>query len=98
VWAPLWVLDWADKKWVNEAIEVPFTPWGLAKFNECRANLSKNDPESYCLPLSVPRSTGTPHPFQIIQLPGRVMILYEGGSHTFARFSWMDANTPLRIS
>jgi hypothetical protein len=58
VWAPLWVLDWSDKKWVDKAIEVPFTPWGLAKFSERRAKLSKDDPESYCLPPGVPRYTG----------------------------------------
>ena len=89
VWAAFWVLDWADKKWVDKTIDVPFTPWGLAKFNERRANLSKDDPESYCLPPGVPRYTGTPYPFQIIQLPDRVVILYEGGSHTF-RTIFMD--------
>ena len=29
VWAPIWVLDWADKKYVEEKIDVPFTPAGL---------------------------------------------------------------------
>jgi len=89
VWAAFWVLDWADKRWVDKAVDVPFTPWGLAKFNERRASLSKDDPESYCLPPGVPRYTGTPYPFQIIQLPDRVVILYEGGSHTF-RTVFMD--------
>jgi hypothetical protein len=89
VWAAFWVLDWADKKWVDRTIDVPFTPWGLAKFNERQANLSKDDPESYCLPPGVPRYAGTPYPFQIIQLPDRVVILYEGGSHTY-RTIFMD--------
>jgi len=89
VWAPLWVLDWADKKWVDKAIDVPFTPWGRATFNERRASLAKDDPEGYCLPPGVPRYTGTPHPFQMIQLPDRVVILYEGGSHTY-RTIFMD--------
>ncbi len=26
VWAPIWVLDWADKKYVEEKIDVPLTP------------------------------------------------------------------------
>src|SRR3984893_2456492 len=89
VWAAIWVLDWADKRWVDKAVDVPFTPWGLAKFNERRASLSKDDPESYCLPPGVPRYTGTPYPFQFIQLPDRVLILYEGGTHTF-RTIFMD--------
>jgi hypothetical protein len=83
VWAPIWVLDWADKKWVNKAIDVPFTPAGLELFKERRATNSKDDPEGYCLPAGVPRYTGTPYPFQIIQLPDRVVILYEGASHMY---------------
>ena len=88
VWAAIWVLDWADKRWVDKAVDVPFTPWGRAKFNERRASLSKDDPESYCLPPGVPRYTGTPFPFQIIQLPDRVVILYEQ-SHMY-RTIFMD--------
>ena len=88
VWAAIWVLDWADKRWVDKAVDVPFTPWGRAKFNERRASLSKDDPESYCLPPGVPRYTGTPFPFQILQLPDRVVILYEQ-SHMY-RTIFMD--------
>jgi len=90
VWAPIWVLDWSDAKYVDKAVDVPFTPWGLATFQERRANLSKDDPEAYCLPPGVPRYTGTPYPFQIIQLPDRVVILYEGASHMY-RTILMDA-------
>jgi len=83
VWAPIWVLDWADKKWVSKPVDVPFKPEGLELFKERRANNSKDDPEGYCLPAGVPRYTGTPYPFQFIQLPDRVVILYEGASHMY---------------
>src|SRR5579862_792146 len=89
VWAPIWVLDWADKKYVEEKIDVPFTPAGLELYKERQANHSKDDPEGYCLPAGVPRYTGTPYPFQIIQLPDRVVILYEGASHMY-RTIYMD--------
>ena len=89
VWAPIWVLDWANPKYVDKAVEVPFTPTALAKFQERRANNSKDDPEGYCLPPGVPRYTGTPYPFQLVQLPDRVVILYEGASHMF-RTVFMD--------
>lgn len=89
VWAPIWVLDWSDPKYVERAVDVPFTPWGLERFKERRANLSKDDPEGYCLPPGVPRYTGTPYPFQIIQLTDRVVILYEGASHMY-RTIFMD--------
>ena len=83
VWAPIWVLDWADKKWVTQTVDVPFKPEGLELYKERRATNSKDDPEGYCLPAGVPRYTGTPYPFQIIQLPDRVVILYEGASHMY---------------
>src|SRR5215831_20292054 len=89
VWAPIWVLDWADKKYVEKSVDVPFTPWGLEQFKERRANDSKDDPEGYCLPPGVPRYTGTPYPFQFLQLPDRVVILYEGASHMY-RQVFMD--------
>ena len=31
----------------------------------------------------MPRYTGTPYPFQILQLPDKVVILYEGASHMY---------------
>ena len=89
VWAPIWVLDWADTKYVDKAIDVPFTPAGLKLYDERKANLSKDDPEGYCLPPGVPRYTGTPYPFQILQMPDKVVILYEGASHMY-RTIYMD--------
>ena len=89
VWAPIWVLDWADKKYVEKAVDVPFTDWGLKVFQERRANDSKDDPEGYCLPPGVPRYTGTPYPFEFLQLRDRVVILYEGASHMYRQI-FMD--------
>jgi hypothetical protein len=89
VWAPIWVLDWADKKYVEKAIDVPFTATGSELFKQRRATLSKDDPEGYCLPPGVPRYTGTPYPFQFLHLPDRIVILYEGASHGY-RVIYMD--------
>ena len=82
-WAPIWVLDWANARYVEKAIDVPFTPAGKKLYDERIATKSKDDPEGYCLPAGVPRYTGTPYPFQFIQLPDRVVILYEGASHMY---------------
>ncbi|MBZ5576977.1 MAG: hypothetical protein LAP40_10505 [Acidobacteriia bacterium] len=89
VWAPIWVLDWADKKYVDQAVDVPFTAWALKLYQERRANDSKDDPEGYCLPPGVPRYTGTPYPFQFLQMKDRVVILYEGASHMYRQI-FMD--------
>ena len=94
VWAPIWVLDWANPKYVDKSVEVPFTPAALEKFQQRRANNSKDDPEGYCLPPGVPRYTGTPYPFQMIQLPDRLVILYEGASHMYRTVVlWTGAST-----
>ena len=83
VWAPGWVQDWASQRYVSKNVDVPFTPEGKKLYDERVANKSKDDPEGYCLPAGVPRYTGTPYPFQIIQLPDRWVILYEGASHMY---------------
>jgi hypothetical protein len=82
-WAPIWVLDWASNCHAEKALEIPFTESGKKLYDERIATKSKDDPEGYCLPAGVPRYTGTPYPFQIIQLPDRVVILYEGASHMY---------------
>ena len=87
VWAPIWVQDWADTRYVDKAIDVPFTPAGLALFKERRANLSKDDPEGYCLPAGVPRIS--PFPYKLIQTPTELVFLDEGNIHSY-REIYMD--------
>src|SRR5271154_5243393 len=47
--------------------QVVLQPWADALYKERRANLSKDDPESYCLPSGVPRIS--PYPYKIVQTP-----------------------------
>ena len=57
------------------AIEpLPFTAEGLKAFNDV-ANLI--DPTSRCIFPGVPRVNSSPYPLQIVQLPDRVIFLYE---------------------
>jgi hypothetical protein len=93
LWSPKWVQDWADTTYVEKAVEVPFTAAGSAKFQERRATLSKDDPEGYCMPPGVPRYTGTPYPFQIVQLKDRVLIMHES-MHGYRIVLLKDANDP----
>src|SRR5580698_5140674 len=46
-----------------------------------RAVIGKDDPEGFCLPPGVPRMNTTPFPFRILQTPGLIAIIYEGGAH-----------------
>ncbi len=66
---------------VDHKVDVPFQPWAKAYYEKQVANLSKDDPEARCLPPGIPRMNATPFPFQIYQLPDRVIFLYEGGTH-----------------
>jgi len=53
---------------------LPFTPAGLAAFNNV---VNQIDPTSKCVFPGVPRVDLETHPFQIVQLPDKVIFLYE---------------------
>jgi len=69
--------------------EPPFTPMGKAFYDHNQETLSKDDPEGHCLPPGVPRMMYTPYPAEILQLPNRIVFIYEGGAHVW-RNIWMD--------
>lgn len=91
----------ADGVWLPRAVpdiafrnEVPFQPWAKLRFLENAAAQSNdaaksNDTALRCLPPGVPRITFQPRPFQIVQTPGRILFIYEGGAHVW-RQVWMD--------
>jgi hypothetical protein len=56
------------------AQDAPMLPWAQEKF---KANKQEIDPELHCFPSGVPRIWVIPAPFEIIQVPGRVLIYYE---------------------
>jgi hypothetical protein len=97
VWFPRHLGDMASTKWkspnrmessADYDVNVPFQPWAKAKFEENDINM-QNDPEARCLPPGIPRMSYTPYPFEILQLPNRVVFIYEGGTHIW-RNVWMD--------
>lgn len=79
----------------------PMTPWALEKFKQAkpsfgpRSSPDSNDPVNPttgnsvgCFPPGVPRIYLQPFPMEIIQIPGRVLILYEFDH--FFRQIWTD--------
>ena len=70
---------------------IPFQTWAAAVYNYNSVNLSKFDPEGYCLPPGGPRLMATPFPMEIIQLPDeqRIVMIFEGGTHIW-REIYMD--------
>jgi hypothetical protein len=47
------------------------------------------DPSARCLPPGVPRIMLQARPFQIVQTPNRILLLFEGGAHIWRQI-WMD--------
>jgi hypothetical protein len=53
---------------------LPFTAAGLKAFNDVAQLI---DPTSRCILPGVPRVNNSPYPFQIVQLPDKVVFVYE---------------------
>ncbi len=62
---------------IVEGNEIPYQPWARAQRRENFENRATADPETKCYMPGVPRITYMPYPFQILQFPDRVLILYE---------------------
>jgi hypothetical protein len=60
----------------------PLQPWAAEKAKAFRDRRLIDDPSGKCLMVGIPRITTMPMPFQVIQTPGQVAILYEA-FHSF---------------
>ena len=77
--------DYAYQNYAFSADLPPMTLWAKARYEEARPTFGPNgvavsdtnDLVYQCFPPGVPRIYFHPHPFEIIQTPGRVMIAYE---------------------
>jgi hypothetical protein len=62
---------------VVEGNEIPYQPWALEKKRQNFASRLTADPEARCYLPGVPRITYMPYPFEIVQTPKQIAILYE---------------------
>ena len=60
-----------------EGREIPYQPWALATKKENYERRATLDPETHCYLPGVPRITYMPFPFQIVQVPAMVTMLFE---------------------
>jgi hypothetical protein len=57
---------------------VPFQPWAEKVFKDrANGNKGKDDPAAQCIP-GMPKLNVLPYPYKIIQIPGEVVMLFEG--------------------
>ena len=80
---------------VDTRTRPPLTPWGKAKFDAAKPLVGpravpgvENNPELRCEPDGPPKLLNLPNPFEIIQIPGRVLMFFELG-HVW-REIWTD--------
>jgi hypothetical protein len=72
---------WNPANFSNSGAPFDLQPWAAALLKERRDNLSKDDPEGFCLPAGVPRIS--PFPQKTIQTPAVLVILEEGNVHSY---------------
>jgi hypothetical protein len=72
---------WTPANFSNTGGPFDLQPWAAALMKERRDNLSKDDPEGFCLPAGVPRIS--PFPQKTVQTPALLVILEEGNVHSY---------------
>jgi hypothetical protein len=65
---------------IVEGNDIPYTPAGLAKKKQNKANWPAEDPEAKCYMPGIPRANYMPFPFQIIQSNKDILMAYEFAS------------------
>ena len=80
---------------VDDRTRPPLTPWGKAKFDAAKPLVGpraipgvENNPELRCEPDGPPKLLNLPNPFEIIQIPSRLLMFFELG-HVW-RTVWTD--------
>jgi hypothetical protein len=80
---------------VSNRTRPPLTPWGQTKFDAAKPLVGpraipgvENNPELRCEPDGPPKLLNLPNPFEIIQIPSRMLMFYELG-HIW-RTVWTD--------
>lgn len=80
---------------VSNRTRPPLTPWGQARFDAAKPLVGpravpgvENNPELRCYPDGPPKLLNLPNPFEIVQIPGRVLMFFELG-HVW-REIWTD--------
>jgi hypothetical protein len=80
---------------VSNRTRPPLTPWGQTKFDAAKPLVGpravpgvENNPELRCEPDGPPKLLNLPNPFEIVQIPGRVLMFFELG-HIW-RTVWTD--------
>jgi hypothetical protein len=61
----------------NMSDGLPLTPWGAELKKQRMALTSKDNPDANCLPMGLTQFHQQPQPREIIQMPGKILMIYE---------------------
>ena len=91
----VWIGKRDGKQVVDEKFRPAMTPWSQAKFDAAVPTLGprviagkENDPILRCNPDGIPKLLGVPQPFEIVQIPDRIIMFFEHNRHW--RTIWTD--------
>ena len=91
----VWISKRDGKAALDQGLTPPMTPWAQARFDAAVPTLGprviagkENDPILRCNPDGLPKLLGVPQPFEIIQIPNRVIMFFEHNRHW--RTIWTD--------
>ena len=59
---------------------LPFQPWAKELMAKRKEQNSKDNPDAHCLPMGLMQFHEHPQPRKMLQVPGLLLILYEGNS------------------
>ena len=69
-------MDARGQHYYLNGVEMPWTAWAEALFNEREQNNQKDSPETRCLPRGLPKADAFDI-HKIVQTPGLILVLYE---------------------
>src|SRR6185369_10842260 len=76
-----WTQSYSPKIQIVGGGELPYNDKGKAQYAKNIADLKsgmlKDEARHLCVPDGLPRMLGNPYPFQLIQTPGKVTVMYE---------------------
>lgn len=83
-------------RWFLQEDPPPLQPWAMEIYNRNRVGVPKDesaldelDPSTFCFPRSLTRAMGD-DPFQLIQFPNRIVMIFEGMTSSQVRRIYID--------
>src|SRR5665213_1742151 len=90
----VWTQDRMSNSLLAKGVEPPLTAWGKAQLSEHQPahgddqTLTSTDPVHSCFPPGIPRLYFEPFPMEIMQVPGRMVFVFEYDH--FVRYIYTD--------